>query len=710
MVSGYRFRLGWALLLAATGVHAASLRHPLNVRDLIAMDRVGDPQLSPDGRQLAFSVSHRDATDGQATPLIYLQALDRATSQAPRQLLEGGASPRWSADGRSLYYLAPAKGLMQLWRKDLTGDSRSSPGADLPHQISHGPLDVQGFKLAPDGRSVLLDYSVYRDCDSLACTADRLKSRAASPAKGQLYTRLFVRHWDEWADGRRNQLFVAHLDPDGHIVGEPVLLTRGIDGDVPSKPEGDDSEYAYSPDGRTVYFDVRIAGHDEPWSTNFDIYKVAVDGGSRAVNLTASNPAWDGWPVPSPDGRTLYYLAQKRPGFESDRFGIQALDLATGRLHEVAPQWDRSAGGLGISADGRHLYVTADQAGQHPLFQIDPRNGRVTELVADGTVDGYSIGRDRLVVAHDDLLHPAELFAVASTGGGLRPLTHFNQARLSTLEMGQPEFFSFKGWHDEPVQGYVVKPADYQSGRTYPVAFIIHGGPQGAMGNGWSYRWNPQAYAGQGFAVVTINFHGSTGYGQAFTDSISGDWGGKPLDDLKLGWQAALQRYPFLDGTRACALGASYGGYMVYWMAGVWNQPWRCLVDHDGVFDARMMYYATDELWFEEHEQGGTPFTTPALFERFNPVNHVADWRVPMLIIHGGHDFRIPETQGLGAFTALQRRGIPSELLRFPDENHWVLQPQDSVQWHDTVMAWLKRWTAPAATTPPERKAAVASH
>ena len=217
------------------------------------------------------------------------------------------------------------------------------------------------------------------------------------------------------------------------------------------------------------------------------------------------------------------------------------------------------------------------------------------------------------------------------------------------------------------------------------------------MTNGWSYRWNPQTYAGQGFAVVTINFHGSTGYGQQFTDSISGDWGGKPLEDLKLGWQAALDKYGFLDGNRACALGASYGGYMTYWIAGVWNQPWKCFVDHDGVFDARMMYYATDELWFEEHENGGPQFAVPANYEKFNPIDHVKDWRVPMLVIHSGDDFRIPITQGLGAFTALQRRGIPSEFLTFPDENHWVLKPHNSVLWHDTVNAWLKRWTAPEA-------------
>jgi dipeptidyl aminopeptidase/acylaminoacyl peptidase len=503
-----------------------------------------------------------------------------------------------------------------------------------------------------------------------------------------------VRHWDTWADGRRNQLFVASFDGKGQLAGEPKLLSRGIDGDVPSKPFGDDGEFGFAPDGKTVYFDARIAGTSEPWSTNFDVYSVPADGSAAPKNLTAENKAWDAYPVASPDGKTLYYLAMKTPGFEADRFAIMALDLASGAKHEVDPNWDRSPGGLMVSADGKTLYATADDNGQHPLFAIDAANGKVSQLVGDGTVGGFSLAAGKLLLTRDDLKRPADVYLAAADGSGLKQVTHFNAADLKNAKVGDAEFFTFKGWNNETVQGYVVKPVDYQPGRTYPVAFIIHGGPQGAMSNGWSYRWNPQTYAGQGFAVVTVNFHGSTGYGQAFTDSISGDWGGKPLEDLKLGWKAALDKYSFLDGDRACALGASYGGYMVYWMAGVWNQPWKCLVDHDGVFDARAMYYDTEELWFEERENGGTQYEHPENYEKFNPLNHVKDWRVPTMVIHSAKDFRIPDTQGLGAFTALQRRGIPSQLLHFPDENHWVLKPHNSVQWHDAVNAWLKQWTA----------------
>jgi len=327
--------------------------------------------------------------------------------------------------------------------------------------------------------------------------------------------------------------------------------------------------------------------------------------------------------------------------------------------------------------------------------KVDPAEGavRLTSVVG-GRNPAHCTAAGKLLLSRDDLKRPADLYLAGTDGSHLKQVTHFNAADLKNAQVGDAEFFNFKGAEGANVQGYVVKPANYQPGNTYPVAFIIHGGPQGAMGNGWSYRWNPQTYAGQGFAVVTVNFHGSTGYGQAFTDAISGDWGGKPLEDLKLGWKAALDKYSFLDGDRACAMGASYGGYMTYWIAGVWNQPWKCLIDHDGVFDTRAMYYETEELWFEEMENGGTQFDHPENYEKFNPINHVKDWRVPMLVIHSGKDFRIPLTQGLSAFTALQRRGIPSEFLTFPDENHWVLKPHNSVQWHDAVNAWLKKWTA----------------
>lgn len=676
--------------------------HAFNVRDLVMMDRVTDPQLSPDGRYGAFSVRSTDYAANKGIDAIYV--LDLASKDArPVKVVDQGSSARWSADGHDLYFIAQDKHVAQLWRLDLGGKHGVKfNGQAVAVPVSHSPLDVQDYKLSPDGKSVLLSYAVFTDCGTLACSKSRMDARARDKATGTLYKKLFVRHWDTWSDGTRNQLYLGRFDASGQLPVEPVLLTRGIDGDVPSKPDGDDSEFAFSPDGRTVYFDVRIAGSTEPWSTNFDIYAVPADGSALPRNLTAGNLAWDGYPVPSPDGRTLYYLAMKTPGFEADRFAVMAMDLATGQKREVDPGWDRSPGSLQISADGKTLFATADDHGQHPLFAIGVADGKVRQLLGNGTVIGYDVAGQRILAARQDFQHPTDLYTLDVHGGDLAQVTHFNAKALHDIRFGDARWFTFKGADGDEVQGYVMQPVGFQPGKKYPVAFLIHGGPQDQWQNEFHYRWNPEAYAGAGFAVVAINFHGSSGYGQQFTDAISGDWGGKPLEDLKLGWKAALDKYKFLDGNRACALGASYGGYMVYWMAGVWNKPWKCFVDHDGVFDARMMYYATDELWFEEHENGGPQFEVPANYEKFNPIDHVRDWRVPMLVVHSSHDFRIPLTQGLGAFTALQRRGIPSEFLTFPDESHFVQKPHNSVFWHDTVIAWLKKWTAedaPAETT-----------
>ena len=351
-----------------------------------------------------------------------------------------------------------------------------------------------------------------------------------------------------------------------------------------------------------------------------------------------------------------------------------------------------------LSKDGKAIYVSADDNGDHAIFAIDIASGKAKRLNGPGQVEGFSVVGNDIVFARSTLKSPADLFRMNAGGSkGNAAGRDLNAARLADAQMGDKVRCPTRssGAEDATVQGYVVKPVGYKKGKKYPGG-LHHPrwSLQGAMTNEFHYRWNPQTYAGQGFAVVTVNFHGSTGYGQAFTDAISGDWGGKPLVDLQKGWAAALEKYAFLDGNRACALGASYGGYMVYWIAGNWPQPWKCLVDHDGVFDNRMMGYSTEELWFDEWENKGTPWENPDNYEKYNPVDYVKNWHDPMLVIHSAHDYRIPLEQGIAAFTALQRRGIPSEFLTFPDENHWVLKPQNSVLWHDTVNAWLKKWTA----------------
>ena len=558
-------------------------------------------------------------------------------------------------------------------------------------------LPLTSYRLSPDGRRVAFSVEVFQDCGALLeCTQRRL----AGPKKpaGVLFDHLFVRHWDTWADGRRQTLFVATLPSKGDKpVRSAIAVSAQLDGDVPSQPFGGNEDYTWTPDGQSVIASIRVAGRQESWSTNFDLYRLDAQGQRPPENLTASNRAWDANPVVSPDGHTLYYTAMLRPQFEADRFQLMALDLMTHARRAIAPQWPLSAGSLTLSADGQFLYTTADDHGQHSLFQIAVGDGRVTPLVKHGSVHAVATAGQTLVLTRSSLLSADQI--LVTDQHAQRPLvalTPSTQQLFPDVSWGRPEQFSFSGWNRERVYGWVVKPPALQPGHKVPVVMLIHGGPQNSFGDDWSYRWNPQTYIGQGYAVVMIDFHGSTGYGQAFTDSISRHWGDRPLIDLQKGWADVLHKYSFLDGSSACALGASYGGFMVNWIAGNWNTPWKCLVSHDGVFDQRMMGYSTDELWFSEWEQGGTPFAQGNQYDRFNPILHVGAWSKPMLIVHGQQDFRIPMEQGLGAFTALQRRDIPSQFLYFPDENHWVLKPQNSIQWHDTVNAWLKRYLNPS--------------
>jgi dipeptidyl aminopeptidase/acylaminoacyl peptidase len=671
-----------ACLLLPLGALAAP--HPFTVEDLVRMQRVSDPTIAPDGRSVVYTVRETDlaANRGRAD----LWSLDLATKGAqPRRLTthpDSDSSAEWSADGREIYFLSARSGSSQVWRL-------SSNGGEAI-QVTDLPLDVGSFRLASNAGRIAVTLDVFADCNDLPCTVDRLEQAKKAKDSGEVYDRIFTRHWDTWTDGRISQLFVLKLS--NGVASEPVSVSKGLDADVPSKPFGDATEYTFSPDGSKLVFSTRLKGKSEPWSTNFDLYEVGADG-SGLRNLTEDNPAWDTQPVFSRDGTQLAWRAMQRPGFEADRFHIVIQDLKSGQRRALTQEWDRSIDAMAFANDGKTLYVTTDHFGQHPLWSVDVKTGKPTMLTGPGRIEAFSVGEKEIVLATSSLKSPAELQSLTIKGGDLRALPRMNEAALAEIKFGEPEQFTFAGAEGATVYGHVMKPANFKPGTKYPVAFIIHGGPQGSFGNSWSYRWNPQTYAGAGYASVFIDFHGSTGYGQAFTDSISQDWGGKPLEDLQQGLKAALEKYPWLDGARACALGASYGGYMINWIAGNWSEPFKCLVNHDGVFDARGMAYSTEELWFTEWEQGGIAWEVPENVEKFNPVNHVAKWNKPMLVIHGTRDYRIPYAQGLSAFTALQRRGIPSRLLMFPDENHWVLKPNNSIRWHHEVESWLNQWT-----------------
>jgi len=672
-----------AAIAAATNAVAAP--RGLTIEDLASMDRVGSPVLSPDASRVVYTVRATNMEKNRGITQLWMIDL-KATKPAPVQLTQHDASssqPQWSPSGDAVYFVSGRSGSAQVWRLPMTAGGEAV-------RITDYPLGVESFRLSPKGDRLALAFEVFRDCADLACTKKRLDDKSKNKATGMLYNEMFVRHWDTWADGRRNVLYSAPIDASGK-AGAPVSLSGSLDGDVHSKPFGDNADYQFSPDGQKVVFSARVAGKAESWSTNFDLYEVPAAGGTAPRNLTAENPAWDAKPSFSPDGKTMAYLMMKRPGFEADRFHLVLMDVATGKKRVVAQDWDRSIADYKWRADGKALLANADDIGNHRLFSIDAASGKVTALTGKGYAGEFDTQKDTVITAAASLGGGAQLVKLKTEGAEQKgtQLTWANAERLKDVKMAEYEQFSFKGANGETVYGHVMKPWNYEPGKKYPVAFLVHGGPQGSFGNSWSYRWNPQVYAGAGYASVFIDFHGSTGYGQGFTDSISGDWGGKPLEDLQKGLAAAVAKYDFLDGQNACALGASYGGFMMNWIEGNWSDGFKCIVNHDGVFDQRGMAYSTEELWFTEWDNGGTYYANPNGYEKFNPVHHVAKWKTPMLVVQGDLDFRIPTAQALGTFTALQRQGVESKLLVFPDENHWVLKPANSILWHHTVIGWL---------------------
>ena len=679
-----------AAMAGCAAATAAAPPHLFSVHDLLAMDRISDPRVSPDGQSVVFAVRVTDLEENKGRTSLWLV---RSDGSGLRRLTIGRKSdhgPCWSADGRAVYFLSTRSGTSQVWRIAVDGGEAE--------QVTDLPLDVGNLILSRDGRHMAFTVEVFPG-ETMDASKKRLDERAKRKSTGRVFDSGFVRHWDTWSDGRRSHLFV--LPTAGQAA--PVDVMREINADTPSKPFGGTSEFCFTPEGREVVFTARNVGAEEPWSTNFDLYRAPIDGSKPPVRLTENNKAWDTSPLFSPDGRTMAYLAMARPGYEADRFRIILRDWPSGESRILADAWDRSPSELCWSRDGTTLFAVAENLGQSSLFAIDVASGKVRTVVRDGDVKSPGIAGEGLVYSVNHLNSPAELFWGLPDGSGGRPITRINAEKVAAARMGQFEQFTFKGHNGETVYAYAGRPADFQPGRKYPVAMLIHGGPQGSFGNSFHYRWNPQVYAGAGYATVMVDFHGSVGYGQAFCDSIRNDWGGKPLEDLQKGLAAALERYPWMDGTRVGGLGASYGGYMINWIAGNWPDRFRCLVNHDGNLDERMAYFDTDELWFPEWDHGGTPWANPAGYEKQNPVNFVRNWKTPMLVVHGGKDYRVVETQGIGTFNALQRLGIPSKLLYFPDENHWVLAPHNSILWHETVIGWLDRWLKPADGRPRPR-------
>ena len=653
--------------------------HPFSVHDMLAMDRLSDPQVSPGGRQIVFVRRKTDLEANKGRTDLWLVGVDGAGLRRLTSHQAADSNPRWSPDGESIWFISTRSDSAQVWRIRIDGGEAE--------QVTYEPLDVGNLVVSRNGKYIAFTMEVFPDGSTPAETKDKLDKIEKTKATGRIYEGIFVRHWDTWKDGRRSHLFV--MSAEG---GDAVDVMPQMDADTPSKPFGGPDEITFTPDGKGIIFSARDVGAEEPWSTDFDLYLAPVDGSRKPKCLTEKNKAWDTNPVFSPDGKIVAYLAMAKPGYESDRLRIVLRRWPGGKERVLTEDWDRSPSSICFSTDGSTIYATATNLGQRSLFAIDVRTGKVKTVVKEGSIRSPGIAGSRIVYGMDTLRSPVEFYSVKPDGSDIQKITEINSEKIAAGRMGDYEQFTFAGWNDEMVHCYIVKPVDFDSKKKYPVAFLIHGGPQGSFGNSFHYRWNPQAYAGAGYAAVMVDFHGSTGYGQAFCDSIRGDWGGKPLEDLQKGLAAALKRYRWMDGNRIGALGASFGGYMINWIAGNWPERFRCLVNHDGNLCERMAYYDTEELWFPEWDRLGTPWENPEAYEKHNPINFVKNWKTPMLVIHGALDFRVVDTQGLATFNALQRRGTPSKLLYFPDENHWVLKPANSILWHETVIGWLDQW------------------
>jgi dipeptidyl aminopeptidase/acylaminoacyl peptidase len=678
------------LLLASVAL--ASFAFPatarqLTIEDVTMLSRVSSPAVSPDGHWLVWQQRETDLAGDKGRYDLWRLDLT-AKGAKPEKLIGEWAvnetSPQFSHDGKTIWFQSDKGGEDNVWAIAVTGGA--------PTQVTDLKGGIGGFKVAPTE-------------DKMLIWADRLPGAPSSePAmvkkrddagNGRTFDQMFIRHWASWSDGTRSQLFVLPM-ANGKASGYGKAIEGALVGDSPSKPFGGGEEVSWSADGKTVFFALREAGRIEPLSTNLDIFATPADGSAAPTNLTDANDGMDNLPTASPDGKYLAWFAMKRPGYEADRQVLMVRDLASGQVRALTEAWDRSVGSIAWSEDSKTIYVTAEDTQEVPIFAIDLKSGKPTRLTQEGSVSAVVPTARGLVYAMNSLTAPDDFYWLA--GKKSARLTSVNADKFAGIDMPTVTRFSFTGANNDKVWGYAVKPSSLAEGAKAPIAFMVHGGPQGSSNNSWSYRWNPALFAGAGYGLVAVDFHGSTGYGQGFSDAIRNNWGGWPLEDLKKGFDAATTKFSWLDGNNACALGASYGGYMMNWIEGNWPDRFKCIVQHDGVFDARAMAYETEELWFDEWEHGGHPYyEDPAAFEKWNPVNLVDKWKTPQLVITSEGDYRIPYTQGIAAFTALQRRDIPSRLIVFPGGSHWVLNPKESRQWYREVLGWMGKWTGKGA-------------
>jgi dipeptidyl aminopeptidase/acylaminoacyl peptidase len=697
----------------------AQSRRPFTFEDMMQLKRVGEPAVSPDSKWVAFAAVDVNLDENTRRPHLWIVSLTTPTSAKPalvggpdrggeaRRLTPAASAGedrvRFAPDGKRVLFEASRDSGSQIWVQDF--DSSSGTLTGEARKVTSISTEASGGTWSPDGKNILFVSEVYPDCKDDACNKQRDEQRAKSKVKAKIFTQLMFRHWNHYFDGKYSHLFI--VSAEGGVARD---LTPGAH-DVPPFSLGGQDQYSFSPDGKEVAYSSNL-DEVQATSTNSDVFIVPAAGGERKKITT--NPGSDSTPLYSPDGKYIAYRSQFRAGYESDRFRLMLYERVTGKITDLTPDFDRWVDFIAWSPDSKIIYFTAGNEGENPIYQINVTTPHAwpQELV-DGfndspapTSDGKTLVFDSMSVGAPNEIYSAALnFAqcrLAAPPGSYsypdcllskaRPLTALNDAVLSKVQMQPLESFWFTGAEKTRVEGFLLRPPNFERKRKYPVKFLIHGGPQDAWGDDWSYRWNPELFAANGYVIVMINFHGSTGYGQKFIDAINGNWGGSPFHDLMLGLDYVENTYSFIDKHRECALGASYGGYMIDWLEGH-TARFQCLVSHDGMFNSESAYGATEELWFNEWEFKGTPWSNREMYRKWSPHLSAASFKTPILVVHGQFDYRLDVSEGFQLFTTVQRLKIPSKMLYFPDEGHWVLKPQNSRLWYRTVNDWVDQWT-----------------